>query len=52
VFLPAGVAAGSLILFFLQSLLYVLSLPPAARFVLQGSIIVIALALSNFRKDR
>ena len=52
VFLPAGVAAGSLILFFLQSLLYVLSLPPAARFVLQGSIIVIALALSNYKKDR
>lgn len=52
VFLPAGAAAGSLILFFLQSLLYVLSLPPAARFVLQGSIIILALALSNFKKDR
>ncbi|WP_180900762.1 ABC transporter permease [Martelella soudanensis] len=52
VFLPLGAAAGSLILFFLQSLLYVLSLPPAARFVLQGSIIILALALSNFKKDR
>ncbi|MBB4122610.1 ABC transporter permease [Martelella radicis] len=52
VFLPLGAAAGALILFFLQSLLYVLSLPPAARFVLQGSIIILALALSNFKKDR
>lgn len=52
VFLPAGAAAGSLILFFLQSLLYVLSLPPAARFVLQGVIIIIALALANLKKDR
>ncbi|WP_176086841.1 ABC transporter permease [Martelella sp. HB161492] len=52
VFLPLGAAAGSLILFFLQSLLYVLSLPTAARFVLQGSIIILALALSNFKKDR
>jgi ribose/xylose/arabinose/galactoside ABC-type transport system permease subunit len=52
VFLPAGAAAGSLILFFLQSLLYVLSLPPAARFVLQGAIIIAALALANLKKDR
>lgn len=52
VFLPAGAAAGSLILFFLQSLLYVMSLPPAARFILQGAIIIAALALANVRKDR
>ena len=52
VFLPAGAAAGSLILFFLQSLLYVLSLPPAARFILQGAIIIAALALANLKKDR
>jgi ribose/xylose/arabinose/galactoside ABC-type transport system permease subunit len=52
VFLPAGAAAGSLILFFLQSLLYVLSLPPAARFILQGAIIIVALALANLKKDR
>jgi ribose transport system permease protein len=52
VFLPAGAAAGSLILFFLQSLLYVMSLPPAMRFVLQGAIIIIALALANLKKDR
>ena len=52
VFLPAGAAAGSLILFFLQSLLYVLSLPPAARFILQGTIIIAALALANLKKDR
>lgn len=52
VFLPAGAAAGSLILFFLQSLLYVLSLPPAARFILQGAIIIAALALANVKKDR
>jgi ribose/xylose/arabinose/galactoside ABC-type transport system permease subunit len=52
VFLPAGAAAGSLILFFLQSLLYVLSLPPAARFILQGAIIVAALALANLKKER
>lgn len=51
VFLPAGAAAGSLILFFLQSLLYVLSLPPAARFILQGAIIIAALALANLKKD-
>ena len=43
VFLPLGAAAGALILFFLQSLLYVMSLPPAARFVMQGAIIIIAL---------
>jgi ribose/xylose/arabinose/galactoside ABC-type transport system permease subunit len=52
VFLPAGAAAGSLILFFLQSLLYVLSLPPAARFILQGVIIIAALALANLKKER
>lgn len=52
VFLPAGAAAGSLILFFLQSLLYVLSLPPAARFILQGAIIIAALALANLKKER
>lgn len=52
VFLPAGAAAGSLILFFLQSLLYVMSLPPAARFILQGAIIIAALALANLKKDR
>lgn len=52
VFLPAGAAAGSLILFFLQSLLYVLSLPPAARFIMQGVIIIAALALANLKKDR
>lgn len=52
VFLPLGAATGSLILFFLQSLLYVLSLPPAARFVLQGTIIIVALALANWKKDR
>jgi ribose transport system permease protein len=52
VFRPAGAAAGSLILFFLQSLLYVLSLPPAARFIMQGAIIIAALALANIKKDR
>jgi len=52
VFLPAGAAFGALILFFLQSLLYVLSLPPAARFILQGAIIVLALALANLKKER
>lgn len=50
VFLPAGVFAGSLILFFLQSLLYVLSLPSAVRFLLQGAIIILALSLANFRR--
>lgn len=49
VFLPLGTAIGALILFFLQSLLYVLSLPPAARFVMQGVIIIAALALANVR---
>lgn len=49
VFLPLGTAAGALILFFLQSLLYVLSLPPSARFVMQGVVIVVALALANVR---
>jgi len=52
VFLPAGAAAGALILFFLQSLLYVLSLPPAVRFIMQGAIIVIALAIANLKKER
>lgn len=52
VFLPAGVLAGSLILFFLQSLLYVLSLPAAARFILQGVIIIVALALANLQRRR
>ncbi len=52
VFRPAGAAAGSLIFFFLQSLLYVMSLPPAARFVMQGAIIIAALALANLKKDR
>lgn len=50
VFLPAGVFAGSLILFFLQSLLYVLSLPSAVRFLLQGGIIILALSLANLRR--
>jgi len=52
VFLPAGAAVGALLLFFLQSLLYVLSLPPAAKFILQGAIIIIALALANLKKER
>ncbi|MEF2071207.1 ABC transporter permease [Consotaella aegiceratis] len=52
VFLPAGAMAGSLILFFLQSLLYVLSLPSAARFILQGVIIIVALALANLQRRR
>jgi ribose/xylose/arabinose/galactoside ABC-type transport system permease subunit len=52
VFLPAGVLAGGLILFFLQSLLYVLSLPAAARFILQGVIIIVALALANLQRRR
>jgi ribose/xylose/arabinose/galactoside ABC-type transport system permease subunit len=50
VFLPLGAAAGALILFFVQSLLYLLALPPAARFVMQGFVILLALALANFRK--
>jgi ribose/xylose/arabinose/galactoside ABC-type transport system permease subunit len=50
IFLPAGTACGALILFMLQSLLYVLSLPSAARFILQGAIIVFALALANYKK--
>lgn len=52
VFLPMGAAAGALILFFLQSLLYVLSLPPAAKFIMQGAIIVVALAIANLKKER
>jgi ribose/xylose/arabinose/galactoside ABC-type transport system permease subunit len=52
VFLPAGAAAGALILFFLQSLLYLLSLPIAARFILQGGVIILALALANVRREK
>ncbi|OLP60572.1 hypothetical protein BJF93_19810 [Xaviernesmea oryzae] len=52
VFLPLGAALGALILFILQSLLYVLSLPPAAKFIMQGAIIVVALALANLKKER
>jgi ribose/xylose/arabinose/galactoside ABC-type transport system permease subunit len=51
-FLAAGCAAGTLILFFLQSLLYLLSLPPAAKFILQGGIIILALALANLRQEK
>ncbi|MDR3373337.1 MAG: ABC transporter permease [Ancalomicrobiaceae bacterium] len=51
VFLPAGAACGALIIFLIQSLLYVLSLPPAARFIVQGAIIVFALALANSKKE-
>ena len=43
--------AGTLILFFLQSLLYLLSLPPAGRFALQGGIIIVALALANIQRE-
>ncbi len=50
VFLAAGVSIGALILFFVQSLLYVVSLPPATRFIVQGGIIVLALALANIRR--
>jgi ribose/xylose/arabinose/galactoside ABC-type transport system permease subunit len=50
VFAPAGAIAGTLILFFLQSLLYLLALPVAGKFILQGGIIVLALALANLRK--
>lgn len=50
VFAPAGAVAGTLILFFLQSLLYLLSLPIAGKFILQGAIIVIVLALANYRR--
>jgi len=52
VFLPAGAVAGALILFFLQSLLYLLSLPIAARFILQGGVIILALALANVRREK
>ena len=44
--------AGALILFVVQSLLYLLALPPAAKFIVQGLIIILALALANFRKGR
>lgn len=52
VFLPLGAMAGALILFVVQSLLYLLALPPAAKFIVQGGIIVLALALASFRKGR
>jgi ribose/xylose/arabinose/galactoside ABC-type transport system permease subunit len=52
VFLPLGAMAGALILFFVQSLLYLLALPPAAKFIVQGLVILLALALANFRKER
>jgi ribose/xylose/arabinose/galactoside ABC-type transport system permease subunit len=52
VFLPAGAVAEALILFFLQSLLYLLSLPIAARFILQGGVIILALALANVRREK
>jgi ribose/xylose/arabinose/galactoside ABC-type transport system permease subunit len=52
VFLPLGAAAGALILFFVQSLLYVLALPAAAKFIVQGLIIVLALALANLKQER
>lgn len=52
VFLPLGAMAGALILFFVQSLLYLLALPPAAKFIVQGFIIVLALALSNLKRER
>jgi len=52
VFLPLGAMAGALILFFVQSLLYLLALPPSAKFIVQGFIILLALALANFRKER
>jgi ribose transport system permease protein len=44
--------AGTLILFFVQSLLYLLSLPPATKFIVQGGIIILALALANFRQEK
>lgn len=52
VFLPLGAMAGALILFFVQSLLYVLALPPAAKFIVQGLIIILALALANLKQER
>lgn len=52
VFLPLGALSGALILFFVQSLLYVLALPPAAKFIVQGFIIVLALGLANLRKEQ
>jgi ribose transport system permease protein len=52
VFLPLGALAGTLILFFVQSLLYLLSLPPAAKFIVQGGIIILALALANIRQGK
>ena len=51
VFLPLGAMAGALILFFVQSLLYLLALPPAAKFIVQGLVILLALALANFKKE-
>ncbi|MBB5751657.1 ABC transporter permease [Prosthecomicrobium pneumaticum] len=52
VFLPLGAMAGALILFVVQSLLYLLALPPAAKFIVQGLIIMLALALASFRKEK
>jgi ribose/xylose/arabinose/galactoside ABC-type transport system permease subunit len=52
VFLPLGAMAGALILFFVQSLLYLLALPPSARFMVQGLIIILALVLANLRPER
>ena len=52
VFLPLGAVAGTLILSFVQSLLYLLSLPAAAKFIVQGAIIVLALALANLRQEK
>ena len=51
VFLPLGAMAGALILFFVQSLLYMVALPPAAKFIVQGLIILLALALANLKKE-
>ena len=51
VFLPLGAMAGALILFFVQSLLYLLALPPAAKFIVQGFVILLALTLANLNKE-
>lgn len=52
VFFPLGTLAGTLILFFVQSLLYVWALPSAAKFIVQGLIIIVALALATFRQEK
>jgi ribose/xylose/arabinose/galactoside ABC-type transport system permease subunit len=52
VFTPLGAMAGALILYFVQSLLYLLALPPSAKFIVQGLIIIFALALANLKKER